>query len=666
MNISNEIQQLTRQMLGQAGIFTWIYNIEERSIRKIDGEGKETELLYENLPQSLLEKNRVYPLDKKKISDFFQNMNDGEPKGSTEIRWHRNDTDEYEWYRYSFETIFVDGKPRRAVLVKQNIQTEKLLLEKNEYLYGNLLKDNDALEGVLLRHLAMKSFYILIVVDGNTGKAVEYLEHPKDNYRYFEPIENIDINAEKYLRKYCAPAMLEEIIEKSRLSMVLKHLENNETYSYYFEGKNVKGERRYLKGECFFVNQALNQICYAFTDVTEAVLQSENQKEAVAIALSAAQDAKNTRETFLANISHQIRTPLNAIVGMAELAKMEDFDTTKLRESMDIVLTSSQTLVNMVDDLLDTRQASTGNIVIQLKPCDLTEILYDLKDNFYSLHLRKGQNYQEEIQVKHRRVLCDGSRLLRVLLNVMGNAAKFTSAGGTITLKVWEEEPKDKKVRYHFLIEDTGKGIEEEDLKHVFEPFYRDKDSQNLYLEGNGLGLSVVKEILEAKGATISIESTPGIGTSVEIIDEMEVLDYPSTQGDNCFEPLLEGKKVLLVEDQPINLMVAKRMLERYGAVVHTAENGKIAVDKFIEEPENTYAIIFMDIQMPVLNGYDATRQIRSCNKADASEVKIISMTADVFPENIKRALDEGMNAHIGKPIRSEDLGTLIKSLLDC
>lgn len=665
MSIVNEIQQTTRKMLGNAGIFTWIYNVKERSIRKIDGEGKETELLYENLPDSLLEKNRVYPLDKKRIVDFFQSINDGKESGSVEIRWHRHEAEEYEWYRYSFETIFVDGEPERAVLVKQNIQTEKKLWEQNNYLYGSLLKDKDALEGVLLRHLSMNAFYIVLFVDGNTGEGAEYLEHPTENYRYFQPIENIDVNSEKYLRKYCKADILEETIKKSRLSYVLEQLEKNDEYTFYFESINVKGEKRYLKCQCSFVNREQKQICYAFTDVTEAVVQNENQKEAVEIALSAAEDARKARENFLANISHQIRTPLNAIVGMAELARMDDFDTSKLQENMDIVLSSSQTLVNMVDDLLDSSQASVGNIVINPKPCDIMDIMEDLKENFMSLCLRNGQHYHEDIQIKHRKVSCDGSRLLRVLLNVLSNSAKFTPLGGHITLKVWEEEPKNGKANFHFVIEDTGKGIEKEDLQHVFEPFYRDRESQDHYLEGNGLGLSVVKALLEAMGATITLESEPGVGTKVEIIDALELIEEAKSGGDSRLETLLDGRKVLVVEDQPINLMVAKRMLERYGAIVDTAENGKTAVERFCSEAERTYDIVFMDIHMPVLNGYEAAKAIRSSEKADAKDIIIVSMTADVFPEDIQMAMDAGMNAHIGKPIRSEDLGALIKDLLN-
>lgn len=664
MSIANEIQQTKRKMLGSAGIHTWVYNIKERSIRKMDGQGNETEILYENLPDSLLEKNRVYPLDKKRIIDFFQSINEGKESGSVEIRWHMNEADEYEWYRYSFETIFVDGEPKRAVLVKQNIQTEKKLWEQNHHLFGSLSDEKDALEGVLLRHVAMNSFYKLIYVDGVSGKGVEYLVHPKEKYHYFEPIESIDINSEKYLRKYCRAEILEDVIAKSRLDYILEQLEKNDKYAFYFESAGLGGDKRYLKGECSFINREMRQISYVFTDVTEAVAQNENQKEALELALSAADCARKTREDFLANISHQIRTPLNAIVGMAELTRMDDFDTSKLQENMDVVLSSSQTLVNMVDDLLDTSQASSGNITIHAKPCDLMEIMEDIKDNFLSLYLRKGQNFEETLHIKHSKVCCDGSRLLRVLLNLLGNSAKFTPVGGTIALRVWEEEPKNGKVKYHFIVEDTGKGIEKDDLQHVFEPFFRDRESQNLYLEGNGLGLVVVKEILDAKGATITIDSEPGIGTRVEIVDEIEIIENTEAVAERTLGQLLAGKKVLVVEDQPINLMVAKRMLERYGAEADTAENGKIAVEKYLEAPENTYEMIFMDIHMPILNGYDASVQIRGCGRADAKTVKIVSMTADVFPEDIKKALDAGMDAHIGKPIRSEDLGTLIENLL--
>jgi len=378
-------------------------------------------------------------------------------------------------------------------------------------------------------------------------------------------------------------------------------------------------------------------------------------------------EIERARNLFLANISHQIRTPLNAIVGMAEIAKAEECDKHKLDECMEAILTSSQTLVNIIEDLFDAGQVSSGNIMIKAIPCDLLKLLESMLGDTYSLHFRSGQKFYKDIKLTQTKVVCDGNRLQRVLYNVLGNATKFTPDDGEIHFSVWDELVDDKHAKYYFVIEDNGKGISEQDLQHVFEPFYRDKESVENYLEGTGLGLSVVKEILDAMRATISIQSELGVGTRVEISGVMEIVDEAATDSAQTTDEstLLEGRRVMVVEDQPINLMVARRMLERYGAVVDVAENGKVAYDTFMSHEEGSYDILFMDIHMPVMNGYEAAKNIRQSGRTDSESVKIVSMTADVFAKDIANAKEAGMDAHIGKPIKGEDLVATIKELLN-
>jgi len=213
-------------------------------------------------------------------------------------------------------------------------------------------------------------------------------------------------------------------------------------------------------------------------------------------------------------------------------------------------------------------------------------------------------------------------------------------------------------------IEDHGKGISKEDLVHVYEPFFRDRDSAENYLSGTGLGLSVVKNIVDAKGASIDITSEPNVGTTVTVVNPVEFVEEKKKNNSET-EKVLAGKRVLLVEDQPINMLVARRMLERFGAQVDTAEHGRFAVEQFMEHPENTYSLIFMDIQMPIMDGYEATKRIRESGRGDAKSVKIISMTANVLPEDIERARENRMNAHIGKPILTEELKQLIVEVMD-
>ncbi|SFQ16167.1 Signal transduction histidine kinase [Lachnospiraceae bacterium XBB1006] len=521
------------------------------------------------------------------------------------------------------------------------------------------------LELALLRHACRRDYHKILIIDGKTGHAKEWVKDARNAETAFIEIENIDEESERYFRRKITSGSLDSVLKRTRLAWGKEQLKDKDSYEVFFEGSHPSGSNQYYKAEISYIDRERQIIGFTSTNISSIVARNREQQELVKHSYEIGEAAQNAKDNFFANMSHEIRTPLNAIVGMAEIAKMDVHNPKKVTECMDILLSASQTLTNVVSNILDASSLQSGNVKLVAGPTDLRQLIVKVQKEFVEGYKKPNQVFQLETKIQHSKVVVDPARAFRVVMNLLANAANFSGDEGVIILRV--EEIAGETQQKGFLkvqIEDHGKGISEEDLKHVYEPFFRDRDSAENYLSGTGLGLSVVKNIVDAKGATIDISSKPGVGTVVTLMDPVEfVEEKKKNNAEN--EKVLSGKRVLLVEDQPINMMVAKRMLERFGAEVDTAEHGRFAVEQFMQHPENTYSLIFMDIQMPIMDGYEATKQIRSSGRSDAQSVKIISMTANVLPEDIELARKNRMNAHIGKPILSEELRQLIVEVLD-
>ena len=530
----------------------------------------------------------------------------------------------------------------------------------------NLRGNEQDLESALLRYVCRREYCEIIIVDGKTNRGKVWLPNLDGGSAGFEEIEDMDADSTEYFKKHATPNNLEALLEKTRMSRIREELAKSDSYEVFFEEKTASSATQYYRIEFSYIDREQELICVSSTNITAHVTKTREQQELVKHSYELGEAAQNAKNNFFANMSHEIRTPLNAIVGMAEIAKMDVHNPKKIMECMDIMLSACQNLTNVVSNILDTSSMQSGSVKIVPNPTDIHQVLEKVEKEFVEGFKKPNQTFKIEKDLKHSKFMLDATRAIRVAMNLLNNAANFTAGNGEITLRVTELPGKTSRKGFLKIeIIDNGKGISEEDIQHVFEPFYRDHDTAENYLSGTGLGLSVVKSIVDAKGATIEITSKPHEGTTVTIVDPVEYAEEKKKVAVEEEDQALSGKRVLLVEDQPINMLVAKRMLERFGAQVDTAEHGRFAVEQFMNQPENTYALIFMDIQMPIMDGYEATRQIRSSGRADAETVKIIAMTANVLPEDIESAKESGMDAHIGKPILTDELKTLIVSVLD-
>ena len=365
-----------------------------------------------------------------------------------------------------------------------------------------------------------------------------------------------------------------------------------------------------------------------------------------------AEESSRAKSTFLSNMSHDIRTPMNAIIGYTTLAQRDGTTFDELRSFMTKIDVSGKHLLDLINDILEMSRIESGRMELELAEADLAKILDDLQTMFRTQMEAKGIAFSVDAsKIKHRHVMCDRNRFNRVLLNLVGNAYKFTPAGKSVAVTL--TEPNDGN--FLLSVKDTGIGMSAEFAKKIFQAFERERTSTVSGIQGTGLGTAITKSIVDLMGGTIDVVTQKGVGTefivrvAFEVVDKPEVVAEPETvtepaQVDESEQTDFSGVKILLVEDIDVNREIAMMMLEEFGFVIDTAVNGREALDK---ATANAYDLILMDVQMPVMNGYESARAIR----AAGLDVPIIAMTANAMPEDIKRALDAGMNDHIAKPL---------------
>ena len=364
-----------------------------------------------------------------------------------------------------------------------------------------------------------------------------------------------------------------------------------------------------------------------------------------------AEESSRAKSTFLSNMSHDIRTPMNAIIGYTTLAKREEITFTELKSFLEKIDVSGKHLLDLINDILEMSRIESGRMELELSEVDLEKILNDLQTMFQTQMEAKGISFSVETKIKNRYVNCDKNRFNRILLNLVGNAFKFTPSGKSVAVILEEKDAG----QFELHVKDTGIGMSKEFAKKIFEAFEREKTSTVSGIQGTGLGTAITKSIVELMGGTIEVLTEKDVGTEFIVRVSFEIIEKPISEPAQAQEELtadFSGIKILLVEDIEVNREIAMMMLSEFGFTIETAENGREAVEK----SKNRYDLILMDVQMPIMNGYEATREIRQAGNS----VPIIAMTANAMPEDIKRAKEAGMNDHISKPL---DVAQMIETI---
>ena len=381
-----------------------------------------------------------------------------------------------------------------------------------------------------------------------------------------------------------------------------------------------------------------------------------------------AENANSAKTDFLRHMSHDIRTPLNGIIGMINISERYCGDKEKLYECKAKVMQSMDYLQSLLNNVLDIGKVESGTLQLVNKPFDLVAMLVkqisiiETNAKEYGISFEGGASMST---FHHRYVIGSEEYLNRLLMNLAGNAVKYNRSGGKVSLYFNEISSDDKTAVFEFVCSDTGLGMSEEFQKHAFESYAREgKETTNGY-SGAGLGLSIVKDIVDMMNGTIKLESKENVGTTFTVTIPLEIdHNAEKEQQKKVEKPDLSGKSVLLVEDNELNLEIAKMLLEDEKMVVTTAENGEEAVDIVSQSVPGRFDFIFMDIMMPVMDGLEAARQIRTLNRKDTKEIPIIAMTANAFQDDIRNCIDAGMNAHIAKPIDSKKIEDTLQLVL--
>ena len=380
-----------------------------------------------------------------------------------------------------------------------------------------------------------------------------------------------------------------------------------------------------------------------------------------------AEQSSRAKSTFLSNMSHDIRTPMNAIIGYTTLIKKEKNLPPRAIEYLDKIEGSNKHLLALINDVLDLSRIESGKMELDIAKADLIKTMDDVRDLFATQMVTKSIDYSVTVEnVANRFVMCDIPRLNRVMLNLISNAFKFTPAGGKVKVSLNQVGIEEDVGYYELRVKDTGMGMTPEFAAKVFEAYERDRSVNNI--QGTGLGMAITKSIVELMGGTIDVKSELNKGTEFIVkLNFRTVAEEPIETENNSeqnIKPDIDFSKVhlLLVEDNEVNREIAAMILTEFGFTLDTAENGKIAVEKVSESKPGTYQAVLMDIQMPVMNGYEATKEIRSLENSDLANIPIIAMTANAFNEDIQAAKNAGMNSHIAKPI---DIPKMIETLTE-
>ena len=465
-----------------------------------------------------------------------------------------------------------------------------------------------------------------------------------------------DIIAEPFVQKY---------MDFFDIQTMAARLHNKESMSSEFKKKNGSWFLSMVVPQSYDKNGNVTSVLIANRDVTDEKMRELRQEEELREAKLKAECANKAKSAFLFNMSHDIRTPMNAIIGYADLATRHLQETEKLGRYLEEIQICGKELLSMLGNVLDLARIENNKVEMEYTVSNVRECFENCVTMFRQQAESKNQTLSLTEQIMYPYVYMDAPHLSEICLNIISNAIKYTNTGGTISCSVLQESCKEDWCNMIITITDNGIGMSEEFQKHIFDAFERERNSTASHIEGSGIGMGITKKLIELMNGTIEVKSKQGEGSSFTVTVpcrkalKEDTLEKKNTNlhNKNC----LNGVRILLVEDNEINIEIARELLTEEGCLVETANDGVACIDMIEKADADYYKLILMDIQMPVMNGYDATLAIRKMKDTKKSRIPIIAMTANAFAEDVQKVLSVGMNDHVAKPV---DINILVSTMM--
>ena len=448
----------------------------------------------------------------------------------------------------------------------------------------------------------------------------------------------------------------QKIETELQIDYILEKLKIDPVYITEVSLMSKNGKARLKQLRFIYLNETLGTLLFTITDIDDMVQVEKQKQEELEGALQVAEEANATKMRFLANMSHEIRTPMNVIIGLTSIIREESDNQRKVLKNTDRLESTSKYLLTLLNDVLDMARVETGSVVLNKQEFSKKEYWRTVNTIAQSQATAAGVNYIFECKEDNQdRYIGDIVRLQQIMINLINNAIKFTPKGGTVSVRCKQLEVVNRRVRIQMQVEDTGIGMSKDFLPKVFDVFAQEHDATTSSYGGSGLGLSIAKNFARMMGGDITVESEIGVGTTFTVEVWLDIV--ADQQEETVSESIMDvvdffcGKRILLVEDHPLNTVVARRLLEKQQMEVVHAENGKVALEYFMESEPGEFDAILMDVRMPVMDGIIATQKIRALEREDARTIPIIAMTANAFDEDKQHTYEAGMNAHLAKPI---------------
>ena len=592
-----------------------------------------------------------------------------------ELDYHRFNNGVERWYRISFSTVALNAKNEPNIIMVFTTDITDNVLEEQK-LKNELVISNANLEKEMLLLRSFKNIYFLSVYGDLMTNRIHIIEA---NENFIDACEKCDYNLDEIynigINNFVSPEFKEDVAAFLDSETFVERFKDKDLLTFDYKDETGRWNRLNLIRVNSDENGNVITVICAAQDIDQVKKDEFQYQTALIESARAAEKANQAKTQFLSQMSHDIRTPLNAIIGFSTIMLEENGDNEQVADYTKKILSSGKQLLLLINDVLDMSKIESGKAELSAKNFSLFDMLVSVKEVIKTIADAKHQNFQMDIkEMKHDSFNADESRMNQILINLLNNSVKYTPVGGSIKLVVSSAPSNNDRLdRITFIVEDTGYGMSKSFLEEAFKPFSREQRSDTAQVQGTGLGLAITKNLVDLMGGTIDVISEEGKGSRFTVTIPMKISeDEAEKKAEIKVDDtnVLDGLNILVAEDNPLNSEIMNQILKKNGAIVTLAPNGQEAVNTFLANKADTFDLIFMEIQMPVMNGYEAARAIRAIaddgekNRPDAASIPIIAVTANAFTDDVREAMLSGMNSHISKPINVPAMKSTVYKVL--